>query len=437
MRFQRPTLILSSAVAVVLAANGLNVGLSKSEFSTNFPAVVCPPTPSQITTAISLPSSKTPLRKTGTKSLSFVPAQTLRYTQASAPVIVESQGSTPIVWQIRKGVWAGATICSSLQNEQWFVGGTADVTSKGKVLIVNSGLSSAIVDLQIWNEVGAQPTTPITLKANSFRELRLDSLAPGSRRIVLRALTRSGRVTSYMLDERGRGLKALGGDIVNFAPKAAKEIYIPAVPHLIRKEGGKSVELTHSLHLLVPGELDSRVTVKVLSTDGSFIPNGFENKIIKAGSVVSLGLSPNLPTSKFGLHISSDEPLVASVYSPTFSQKKSDFIWSTSAPELVPMSLATSGVAPQLIFIGGTISLDIELLLDKGKRKIIKVTGDEIATVKIPDGVRSITFSKVAKGIYGAGLIATKSGYGYFPLAPGSVLTKSSVPLSNIRVLTP
>ena len=437
MRFQRPTLILSSAVAVVLVANGLNVGLSKSEFSTNFPAVVCPPTPSQITTAISLPSSKTQLRKTGTKSLSFVPAQTLRYTQASAPVIVESQGATPIVWQIRKGVWAGATICSSLQNEQWFAGGTADVTSKGKVLIVNSGLSSAIVDLQIWNEIGAQPTKPITLKANSYRELGLDSLAPGSRLIVLRALTRSGRVTSYMLDERGRGLKALGGDIVNFAPKAAKEIYIPAVPHSIRKVSGKSIELTHSLRLLVPGELDSRVTVRVLSTDGSFIPSGFENKIVKAGSVVSLGLSPNLPTSKFGLHISSDEPLVASVYSPTFAQKKSDFIWSTSAPELVPMSLATSGVAPQLVFIGGTISLDIDLLLDKGKRKVIKVRGDEIATVKIPDGVRSITFSKVAKGIYGAGLIATKSGYGYFPLAPGSVLTKSSVPLSNIRVLTP
>jgi hypothetical protein len=352
-------------------------------------------------------------------------------------VIVESQGATPIVWQIRKGVWAGATICSSLQNEQWFAGGTADVTSKGKVLIVNSGLSSAIVDLQIWNEIGAQPTKPITLKANSYRELGLDSLAPGSRLIVLRALTRSGRVTSYMLDERGRGLKALGGDIVNFAPKAAKEIYIPAVPHSIRKVSGKSIELTHSLRLLVPGELDSRVTVRVLSTDGSFIPSGFENKIVKAGSVVSLGLSPNLPTSKFGLHISSDEPLVASVYSPTFAQKKSDFIWSTSAPELVPMSLATSGVAPQLVFIGGTISLDIDLLLDKGKRKVIKVRGDEIATVKIPDGVRSITFSKVAKGIYGAGLIATKSGYGYFPLAPGSVLTKSSVPLSNIRVLTP
>ena len=437
MRFQRPILIIISAAVVVLAANGFNVGLSTNEYSSNFPAVVCPPTPANMTTAISLPSSKTQLRKTGTKSLSFVPSQTIRYTQTKAPVIVESQGTTPIVWQIRKGIWAGATICSSLQSEQWFVGGTADVTSKGKVLIVNSGLSSAIVDLQIWNEIGAQPTKPITLKANSYRELGLDSLAPGSREIVIRSLTRSGRVTSYLLDERGRGLKALGGDIVNFSSKATKEVFIPAVPHTVRKVGNKSVELAHSLRLLVPGELDARVTVKVISTDGSFIPSGFENKLVKAGSVVSLPLSPNLPASKFGLQISSDEPLVASVYSPTFAQKKTDFIWSTSSPELTKITLATSGLSPQLVFIGGVISLDIELTLDKGKRKVVEVRGDEIATVKIPEGVRSITFLAVGKGIYGAGLIATKSGYGYFPLAPGSVLTKSSVPLSNIRVLTP
>jgi len=437
MRLQRPTLILASAIAVVLVANGLNVGLSTNEFSKNFPAVVCPPTPSNITTAISLPSSKTPLRKTGTKSLSFVPAQSLRYMQAKAPVIVESQGTTPVVWQIRQGVWAGATICSSLQSDQWFVGGAADVTSRGKILIVNSGLSSAIVDVQIWNEIGAQPTKPITLESNSYREFGLDSLAPGSREIVIRTLTRSGRVTSYLIDERGRGLKALGGDLVNFAPKAVKEIFIPAIPHTVRKVGRNSVELPHSLRMLVPGELDARVTVKVLSTDGSFIPAGFENKIIKSGSVINLPLNPNLPTSKFGLHISSDEPLVASVFSPTFSEEKTDFIWSTSAPELSPISLAISGLAPQLIFIGGAINLDIEMTLDKGKRKVLKVRGDEISTIKIPDGVRSIKFSKVGKGIYGAGLISTKSGYGYFPIAPGSVLTKSSVPLANIGVLTP
>lgn len=437
MRIQRPTFIALSAVAVLIAANGLNVGLTGGQFSTSYPAVVCPPTPDNLTTAISLPSSKTELRLTGTKSLSFIPSQTLRYLQAKAPAIIEAQGSTPIVWQIRKGVWAGATICSTLQNEQWFVGGAADVTSKSRVLLVNSGLSAAVVDLQVWNEIGAQPTKSITLKANSSTEASLVSLSPGSREVVVQALTRSGRVTSYMIDERGRGLKALGGDIINFAPHAQTKIYIPAIPHTVRKVGAKTVELPHSLRVLVPGELDARITAKIISTDGSFIPAGFENRIVKAGSVVNLDLNPNLPASKFGLFIESDEPIVASVFSSTVAENKSDFIWSTSVPELGQITFATSGLSPQLVFIGGSISIDLELFFNNGKRKNVSVRGDEIATVQIPDGVRSFEFLKVSKGTFGAGLIATKSGYGYFPLAAGSALTKSSVPLSNIRVLTP
>ena len=437
MKFQRPILIVASVLATALIANGANVGLSSDEFSTNYPAVVCPPTPNNLTTAISLPSTKTPLRLTGTKSISFIPSQTLRYMQAKSPAIIESQGATPVVWQIRKGIWAGATICSSLQNEQWFVGGSADVTSKGRILLVNSGLSAAIVDLQIWNEMGQQPTKPVSLKANSYSEIGIDTLAPGSRQVVVQAITRAGRVTSYMLDERGRGLRALGGDIINFAPSAKKEIFIPAIPHTVKKVGNKQVELPHSLRLLVPGEIDARVSVKVLSTDGSFIPAGLENKFVKAGSVATLDLNPNLPSSKFGIQITSDEPLVASVFSETMAEGKTDFIWSTASPELIEFSISTTGLAPQLIFIGGSINIEAELFLSKGKRKQIKIKGDEIATFKVPDGVRSITFTKVGKGIYGAGLIATKSGYGYFPLAAGSVLTKSSVPVSNIRVLSP
>jgi len=437
MKIQRPALIAIATIVTVIVANGLNVGLSSTQFSTKYPEVVCPPTPDNLSTAISLPSNKTQLRLTGTKSLSFVPSQTLRYAQTKAPTIIDAQGTTPIVWQIRKGVWAGATICSSLQNQQWFVGGAADVTSKGRILLVNSGLSSAVVDLKLWNEIGAQPTKSITLKANSSAEASLVSLSPGSRSVVIQALTRSGRVNSYMIDERGRGLTDLGGDLVNFTPKAESNIFIPAIPHTVRKVGTKVVKLAHSLRILVPGELDAHVTVNVLSTDGSFIPTGFENKLVKAGSVVTLELNPDLPSSKFGIHLTSDEPIVASVFSPTLAESQADFIWSTAAPELTASTFAVSGLSPQLIFIGGAISIELEILFNNGKRKSISVTGNEIATVQIPDKVRSFKFIKVSKASYGAGLIATKSGYGYFPLAPGSVLTKSSVPLSNIRVLTP
>jgi hypothetical protein len=240
-----------------------------------------------------------------------------------------------------------------------------------------------------------------------------------------------------MLDERGRGLRALGGDIVNFASKTSKEVFIPAIPHTVRKDRSKSVSLPHSLRLLVPGDIDARVTVSVYSTDGSFIPAGLENKVVKSGSVVNLDLNPNLPLGKFGIRVAADQPIVASVYSQTVAEGKSDFIWSTSAPELSKFSLATAGLAPNLVFIGKKVNVELELFFNNGKRKSIKIDRDDIAMVKIPDGVRSIAIEKSGRAVYAAGLISTKSGYGYFPLAPGSVLTKSSVPMSNIRVLTP
>jgi hypothetical protein len=51
--------------------------------------------------------------------------------------------------------------------------------------------------------------------------------------------------------------------------------------------------------------------------------------------------------------------------------------------------------------------------------------------------VRAVSFTGISSGTSGAALIASKSGYGYIPLNAGSVLSKSSVPASNIRVLNP
>ena len=168
MKIKRPLTIFAALSLVLLISNAINVAVSGGKFSSNYPAVVCPSTPKDLTTAISMPSVKSQIRPIGTKSLSYIPTQTLRYMQAKSPVVLESQGATPIVWQIRKGVWAGATLCSSSQTQQWFVGGAADVTSKGRLILVNSGLSSAIVDIEICNEIGPQPTKAITIKPNYY-----------------------------------------------------------------------------------------------------------------------------------------------------------------------------------------------------------------------------------------------------------------------------
>jgi hypothetical protein len=433
MRFKRPLLIVTAVVATLAFSNLTSESVKQSDFSENYPPVVCPATPSGESSAISVPSTQTGSKVLGKKSIIFKPTRTLRLMQSSSPTILETKNMTSPVWQIKKGVWAGATICSAPSTSQWFVGGAADITSKGKLILINSGLSEAIIDVEIWSESGIRPPKVVTLKANSSVVQSLDSLDPGAKRIALHIAPRSGRVNAFLVDERGRGLKSLGGDIVNASPDPTKVVVIPAIPHM--KRSGKA--LGHTLRVIAPGDVDARISVELISTKGSFVPFGFADRAIKAGIVTEIPLNPQLVPSTFALRISSDRPIVASVYSSTYAQAKSDFVWSTSTAEMTEYSLAVSGLAPTLVFSGDKISVSISILYTNKKEKKFTVTGEGIATFKVPDNARTVHFTKVSDKTVGGALISTQSGYGYLPLVPGSELTRVLLPSANIRVLNP
>ncbi len=433
MKFKRPLVIVGTVTATLVVSNLTQVAVTNNGFSENYPPVVCPATPSGESSAVSVPSTQTGSRALGKKTTLFKPTRTLRLMQSSAPTILDTKNMTAPVWQIKRGVWAGATLCSAPSISQWFVGGAADVTSKGKLLIINSGLSDAIVDVEIWSESGIRPPKVLTLKANSSVVQNLDSLDPGSKRIALHIAPRSGRINAFLVDERGRGLQSLGGDMVNASSDPTKEIVIPAVPHM--KRSGRT--LGHTLRILAPGDVDARISVQLNSTKGSFIPVGFDDRIVKAGIVTEIALNPQLVPSIFALKISSDRPIVASVYSPTYAQSKSDFVWSTSATEMKSYSLAVSGLAPQLVFSGEKISVGLSILSTNKKEKTVTIKGEGIVTFKVPENARTVNFTKVSGDTYGGALIATQSGYGFFPLIPGSELTRALLPTANIRVLNP
>ena len=433
MRFKRPLLIIAAVIATLTFGNLTSVSVTQSDVSENYPPVVCPATPAGESSAISVPSTQTGSRVLGKKTVIFKPTRTLRLMQSSSPTILDTKNMTSPVWQIKKGVWAGATICSAPSISQWFVGGAADVTSKGKLILVNSGLSEAIIDVEIWSESGIRPPKVVTLKANSFVVQTLDSLDPGAKRIALHIAPRSGRVNAFLVDERGRGLKSLGGDMVNASPDPSKVVVIPAIPHM--KRSGKA--LGHTLRVIAPGDVDARISVELVSTKGSFIPFGFDDRVVKAGIVTEIPLNPQLVPSTFALKITSDRPIVASVYSSTYAQAKSDFVWSTSTAEMTEYSLAVSGLAPTLVFAGEKISISLSILYTNKKEKKFTVTGEGIATFKVPDNARTINFTKVSDKTVGGSLISTQSGFGYLPLIPGSELTRVLLPSANIRVLNP
>jgi len=433
MRLRRPLLFITVISATLGLSNLVPANVTQSDVSENYPPVVCPATPSGESSAISIPSTQTGARVLGKKSSILKPTRTLRFMQTTNPTVLDTKNMTSPVWQIKKGVWAGATICSAPAISQWFVGGASDVTSTGKLILINSGLSDAIIDVEIWSESGIRPPKVVTLKANSSLVQTLDSLDPGARRIALHIAPRSGRVNAFLVDERGRGLKSLGGDLVNASPDPSKLIVIPAIPQI--KRSGKA--LGHILRVIAPGDVDARISVELISTKGSFIPVGFDDRIVKAGIVTEIALNPQLAPSTFALKISSDRPIVASVYSSTFAETKSDFVWSTSTTEMKEYSLAVSGLAPTLVFTAENISVSISVLFTNKKEKNYTVTGEGIATFTVPDNARTINFTKVSKKTVGGALISTQSGYGYLPLVPGSELTRVLVPSANIRVLNP
>jgi hypothetical protein len=433
MKFKKGGILAAVIAAVLLATNLFDANTSSRQYSKSFPAVVCPPNPAGVTTVSSVLSKKTPFYRIGNKSTKLVKIKTLRYSSVSDPILLQTEGLTPVSFQSRKGVWAGSVLCTAPASSQWFVGGTSDVSSKGAIYIVNSGLSVAIADVFTWSENGEQAVKTISLKANSSAAVKLDSLAPGDSEIVIKVVARSGRINSFLVDERVKGLKKLGGDSVNAISAPAKKFVITGIPQQIVKKKAP----IHYLRLFVPGVADANFTLELLSSDGRFIPIGFNERKLVSGKVVEFKLTPEVAKGAFAIKLISDQPVVAAVRSRATSNGNSDFVWTTPSPALAPMQIAIGGISPKVIFAGEAIAVELRIEFSNGKVKEQSITGSDLVSWQVPNKAIAITVLSAGTDNYAGALVAAKSGYAFFPIASGAELTKVAIPSSNIRVLNP
>ena len=425
--------LFAAITAVLLLGNLLTFTTKSNRYSESYPAVVCAGNSAGQSSVIALSSPKTQVRKTGTSTMAYKDSRARRLAGTAQATVIDAQAITPISWQVRTGVWGGGLTCLAPVTSQWFVGATADVTSKGTLSIANSGLGKALVGITIYTEAGVQAEQLVSVKANSLMTMQLSSLAPGAKSIAIHIKPQTGRVNAFVIDERGRGLQALGGDTVNSMEAPAKSMVIPAIP----QQTGRNTSLPHTLRVLIPGEVGAPINVEIASTDGTFSPTGIDGKMIPAGKVVDIPLNVIMKSGKFALRLKSERPFVASVFTKTTALRKTDFLWSTAVPPLTKSVYSVTGLAPLLVFSGATIEIDLELTSIKGKKQKVSLRGDEIATYQISDRIRSFEVLETSDATYGAGLITSKSGFGYAPLVPGSTLTRTTIPRSNIRVLIP
>jgi len=433
VKFKKGAILAAVITVVLLATNLFDANTSSRRYSKSFPAVVCPPNPAGVTTVTSVSSKKTPFYRIGNKSTKLVNIKTLRYSSVSDPILLQTEGLTPVSFQSRKGVWAGSVLCTAPVTSQWFVGGTSDVSSKGVVYIVNSGLSISIVDVFTWSENGEQAVRTLSLKANSSTAVKLDSLAPGDSNIVVKVVARSGRVNSYLIDERVKGLQKLGGDSVNSISAPARKFMITGIPQQLVKKKAPN----HYLRLFVPGVADANFTLELLSSNGRFIPTGFNERKLVSGKVVELKLKPEVAKGAFAIKLTSDQPLLAAIRSRTNSNGNSDFVWTSPSPALAPLQIAIGGISPKIIFAGDSIAINLRIEFSTGKVKEESITGADLISWQVPNKAIAITVLSAGTDNYAGALVAAKSGYAFFPIASGAELTKVAIPSSNIRVLNP
>lgn len=436
MKFKVPLLYLAAFIASFLIASGLSTVSKPNNFSESYPAVVCPPTLNGLTSQISISSRKTQYQRLENRSSKTLPFNTLRFPVSKDSLVITAEGTTPLIWQSRAGSWAGGTLCSGPSAAAWFVGGTANVTTRGRLILINSGLSDAIVDIQSYTENAKQPIKSVNLKSKSYMQISIDSLAPGDKALAVQVIPRSGRVNAFMIDEQGAGLKALGGDFVNAYPVASKKILIPAIPNQLPKKG-QLASTTHTLRILTPGDVNTTFTLEVLSADGSFVPVGMSSRSIDAGVVSEFSFEPKISASAFAVRITAAEPIVASIASSVTISGHKDFVWSTATPPLTPMSIAVTGLSPLISFAGDSILVKVQAKLVNGKTIGKTIKGSDIATWRVPANSRSITIISTSEAVYAGALIASSNGYGFIPIQNGSALTRVEVPNSNIRVLNP
>lgn len=431
MKFRRIAVVAFLILSTVGITNFLSIRVVAPTYSQSYPAVVCPPTDSLVASQVSTASTNTPFRKIAGKATVLSPIKTTRYVIKKDAILLDQNGVTSVTWQSLSGIWAGASLCMAPQGDQWFVGGSADVTSKGRLFIVNSGLSEAIVDVEVWGENGVQSGKVLTVPANSSLRVALDSIAAGQALLAMRVTSRSGRVNAFLIDERGKGLQSLGGDLVAPDESPLTDFVISGIPHQIIKGKGSS----HVLRILVPGSINANIRVDLISSDGTFAPIGLDGRDVQQGRVVDVLLKPTITATVFSLRIRSDQPVLAGVFSSLAVKGHKDFMWNSITPQLEPMTLAVKGLSPTLVFSGDSIRLVVSTRLIDGSVKKTTLKGSDVLVWKPPEKALSVSFSEIKSGVTGAGLISSTNGVGTFPLILGSALTRAAVPLSNIGVI--
>mgnify|MGYP000618876795 FL=1 len=433
MKETRASFALLIFIIIAHIAHLLPQSSSNSVVTQSYPATACPAGVSGAKATALLASKNIEIRNINQPNAELKKNGAGSYPLSRGAILVAGNAANTNVIMTRSGKWSSAATCTISPSINWFVGGTANVTSQSKLILINSGLSDALIDLTAYSESGASQSLPVTVKASSEKVVRIDSLSPGSERIVLKVETRSGRVTSYLLDERVRGLSNIGADFVPATSEASRELVIAG----LNVKLGSSSSIKHTLRLMSVGEVDASASVEIISPDGVYVPVGFGEISLNAREVTDIDLSGvDFGSKAFALKISATEEIVASVLSEVKSGSVSDFTWSAPSQSFNSVTFNIYGLEPVISFVGERVILSLVWRDRQGKSNSELIRGDEIVNWRVPPNARLLTISSASPVVAAMSWISG-DGVARLGIAPSTNLESATKPVADIAVIQP
>lgn len=421
----RSAVYLALAVVVILIATLQRDPVDQVERTASIPATVCPKFDDESRATALLPSSKTKIKSVASRKASFNGARVNPYSLNNTSILIEGSEATSIALRSRASNFTAATTCLIGDGNQWFVGASAGLGSKARILAVNSGLSASSLEIQAFDRSGPAGSRALTIPPVSQREIRLDSLAPGADASAIRVLTRSGRVSAFLIDERSRGLQTFGGDFIA-SQSPSTSLVIAGIPARL---GGRSIT-THRIEIVATGARAAVVDVELLSDGSRFTPVGLSEVTVQPGEVKRLRLPAELGRRTAAIVITATEEVAASVISATVTE----FAWSTPSIALKSYQFNVGGLEPIITLVGKAIRTQIEYRSRNGKVSEKLLNGSEILSWKVPPNTRRVSISNT-DSIYMAATWASADGFTSLALNPGTELERSSTPTFDIDAL--
>jgi hypothetical protein len=203
-----------------------------------------------------------------------------------------------------------AASCARPSADVWLVGGSTELESTADLVVVNPGATPADVTVEVWG-----PSGPVDLaNGGTFlvapgaeRVLSLPGVAAEQRRIAVRVTAAGGQVSAYLQDSQLDGFTPRGTDLVTAGTGPATTQVVPGISLVATDVDAPDAG---ALRLLVPGDEDATVSVRLLGPDGDVPLPGAQDLDLPAGEVTDLSLG-GLPAGGYTAVVESTEAVVA------------------------------------------------------------------------------------------------------------------------------